>query len=183
MRPIALDIVALKVGTKYRGEFEERWKVVSKEVEEGEGRIILFIDEIHQVLGASQGEGSMDAANMLKSMLARGQFKCIGATIVVEYRKYVEKDAAFERRFQPVNVNEPSVSDTIRILEGQKTRDVRIQTKALVVAAQLSERYIPEHRLPDKAIDLVDEPYANVKLDLLSFILLRKRKVKLDLLK
>ncbi|PSR96610.1 Chaperone protein like [Actinidia chinensis var. chinensis] len=171
MRLIALDIVALKAGTKYRGEFEERWKAVLKEVEEGEGKIVLFIDEIHQVLGASQGEGSMDAANVLKPMLARGQFKCIGATTVAEYRKYVEKDAAFERRFQQVNVNEPSVNDTISILEGQKTRHeehhgVRIQTQALVVAAQLSARYITERRLPDKAIDLVDEACANVSIQL-----------------
>jgi ATP-dependent Clp protease ATP-binding subunit ClpB len=170
-RIVALDLGALIAGAKYRGEFEERLKAVLQEVTKAQGQIILFIDEIHTVVGAGKAEGSMDAGNMLKPMLARGELHCIGATTLDEYRKYIEKDAALERRFQPVLVNEPSVEDTISILRGLRERyelhhGVKIQDAALVAAAQLSHRYISDRFLPDKAIDLIDEAAAKLRTEM-----------------
>ena len=161
-RVVALDMGALIAGAKYRGEFEDRLKAVLKEVTEAQGQIILFIDELHTLVGAGKAEGSMDAGNMLKPALARGELRCVGATTINEYRKYVEKDAALERRFQPVLVNEPTVEDTIAILRGLKEKyevhhGVRIKDSAIVAAATLSHRYITDRFLPDKAIDLIDE--------------------------
>ena len=166
-----LDMGALVAGAKYRGEFEERLKAVLKEVKDSDGEIIMFIDEIHMIVGAGAVEGAMDAGNMLKPMLARGEIHCIGATTLNEYRKYIEKDGALERRFQKVLVSEPTVLDTITILRGLKSRfevyhGVTIKDKALVAAATLSDRYITDRYLPDKAIDLVDEACATIKVQL-----------------
>ncbi|OKH14958.1 ATP-dependent chaperone ClpB [Fischerella major NIES-592] len=170
---IALDMGALIAGAKYRGEFEERLKAVLKEVQEAQGHIILFIDEIHTVVGAGATQGAMDAGNLLKPLLARGELRCIGATTLDEYRKYIEKDAALERRFQQVYVDQPSIADTISILRGLKERyelhhGVKISDNALVAAAVLSTRYISDRFLPDKAIDLVDEAAAKLKMEITS---------------
>src|SRR5205809_5674413 len=170
-RIIAMDIGAMVAGAKFRGEFEDRLKAFLKEVTDSQGEIILFIDELHTIVGAGAAEGSVDASNMLKPMLARGELRTVGATTIDEYRKYIEKDAALERRFQPVLVNKPTVEDTIAILRGLKERyevhhGVRITDGALVAAAVLSHRYITDRFLPDKAIDLVDEAASRLKIEL-----------------
>ena len=167
----SLNMGSLIAGAKYRGEFEERLKAVLDEIKKSDGEILLFIDELHTIVGAGKTEGSMDAGNMLKPMLARGELHCIGATTLNEYREYIEKDAALERRFQPVMVNEPTVEDTISILRGLKDRyeayhGVKIMDAALVSAAVLSNRYISDRFLPDKAIDLVDEACALIKTEM-----------------
>src|ERR671924_1049552 len=170
-RVIALDIGALIAGSKYRGEFEERLKAVLKEIQAAEGQIVLFMDELHTIVGAGAAEGAVDASNLLKPMLARGELRAVGATTLDEYRKHIEKDAALERRFQPVFVGQPSVADTIAILRGLKERyeahhGVEIRDSALVAAAMLSDRYITDRFLPDKAIDLVDESASRLKMEI-----------------
>jgi len=169
-RIVALDMGALIAGTKFRGEFEDRFKAVLKEVIAAGGQIILFIDELHTVVGAGKAEGAVDAGNLLKPSLARGELRCIGATTIDEYRKYIEKDAALERRFQPILINPPSVEETIAILRGLKGRydthhGVRITDSALVAAATLSNRYITDRWLPDKAIDLIDESASKLRIE------------------
>ena len=170
-RVVALDIGSMVAGAKYRGEFEERFKAVLKEIADSEGEIITFIDELHTLVGAGGAEGAVDAGNMIKPMLARGELRLVGATTLDEYRKYIEKDAALERRFQQVYVGQPSVEDTIAILRGLKERyevhhGVRIQDAALVAAAVLSDRYITSRQLPDKAIDLVDEAASRLRIEI-----------------
>ena len=167
----ALDLGALLAGAKYRGDFEERLKAVLTEIKNSDGRIVLFIDELHTIVGAGAAEGAVDAANLLKPLLARGELRCVGATTLDEYRKHIEKDAALERRFAPVYVGEPSVADTIAILRGLKERyeahhGVRIRDAALVAAAVLSHRYVADRFLPDKAIDLVDEAAARLRIEI-----------------
>src|SRR5687767_4375214 len=189
-RVVALDLGALVAGAKYRGEFEERLKAVLKEVTDSDGTIILFIDELHNVVGAGAAEGAMDASNLLKPMLARGELHCIGATTLDEYRKHIEKDAALERRFQPIVVDQPGVEDTISILRGLRERyevhhGVRITDSALVAAAVLSNRYITERFLPDKAIDLVDESASRLRMEMDSMPVeldeLERRRIQLEI--
>ena len=170
-RVISLDLGAMVAGAKYRGEFEERLKAVLKEIQDAQGEVITFIDEIHTIVGAGAAEGAMDAGNMIKPLLARGELRMIGATTLDEYRKYIEKDAALERRFQQVFVGEPSIEDTVAILRGLKERyevhhGVRIQDAALVAAATMSHRYVPNRFLPDKAIDLIDEAASRLRIEI-----------------
>src|SRR5207237_379886 len=170
-RLIGLDLGGMVAGSKYRGEFEERLKAVLEEIKQAAGQVMVFIDELHTIVGAGAAEGAMDAGNMLEPMLARGELRAVGATTLDEYRKHIEKDPALERRFQPVFVDEPSVEDSIEILRGLKERyqvhhKVRIQDSALVAAATLSQRYIADRFLPDKAIDLVDEAASRIRMEI-----------------
>ena len=168
---ISLDLGALVAGTRYRGEFEERIKSLLKEVKKGEGKYLLFIDELHTLIGAGSAEGAVDASNLLKPALSRGELRAIGATTLKEYQKYIESDAALERRFQPIYVNEPSIEDTISILRGIKEKyelhhGLKIKDSALVAAAELSARYITDRFLPDKAVDLMDEASSALRLEI-----------------
>ena len=170
-RLVGLDLGSMLAGAKYRGEFEDRLKAVLKEIENAQGQIILFIDELHTLVGAGAAEGAIDASNMLKPALARGELRCVGATTLNEYKKYIEKDAALERRFQQIYVGEPTVEDTIAILRGLKEKyevhhGVRIKDSAIVAAATLSNRYITDRFLPDKAIDLIDEAASRLRIEI-----------------